>query len=958
MDFLSLSSEFESYQEYFTKTKSTMKHVSNFFINFHKSLNEYATSIENSLNELLSNFLTYDKNIGHIKKFFIFFQLFEKHLLNLTSISKKVLIEIISPTEEFTAFLFSENKRNIEKLKKIINNTNTQKQKYDKTKDSYFESCKLAEKQEKKLLDEMNKGSNNDEGIKIQNNILTKLRVDSQEEYQKYKEIHQKTNNLYKEYNKKYFNIINNLKDNEEKRINYLSFHIEKFISILTEEKNSLEQVIDSAIINNEKDSKDQSLKGQLDEDMKIYKDKFNFEYKPNQRFLEEELLVYDMYRRKMEAIMNANNLLLRNNKKGLFVSYMPVSLINNNNNNFNFFKDTQDYLSKFSTINLDQNDLIVYKTIFDNNPLNINQKLFTNFENKIKNDSKFAQKIIDKTFSDYFRSPTIFYEFKNKEQFNRLAQVLINACLNKEINNKLFELNYGIINIAEKGFILEDISKKRRYLCQELGKIIKSFQDKKYWKDLFVHKIDTTLKNLFDKEMDKIEKGKKENKKKDEEYKKMVENKKKEIKEKNVFNIIQDFIVHFPNFNLDMTISNDLVMNVGTKYGLSKEEIKYLVCYMNSNIYSIKSAFPGNLKNISSKISNINSVRYCNFNYLLKNIQNTNNTRLKKLLIILNSAFYFLYPKDYIQLRRVNKFFYENSEKKIYKNIFIKNDKSPLKINLFDINKHIGMWNYYLKYDHNSLKYNEILTKIKNNPNENYIYEETINMDVARTFFEIDQDKKREMLRNILLSLSETYPKCGYCQGMNHIVHFLLDITNCNEEKSFNIFSAIISKTTYDEIVLNDFKLMKKFFYVFDRLVNIYLPDLYVTINKINRVRACFYISPWFITLFTHSFQKNQTKLLLRVFDMFILDGWICIVRIGLMMLKYYQSDLVKMKYEELLQFLISELKEKYDFFGNYNYDKFIEMYQEMKIPKGLINNIENEYELMQNIDRLKDIN
>ena len=528
MDFLSLSSEFESYQEYFTKTKSTMKHVSNFFINFHKSLNEYATSIENSLNELLSNFLTYDKNIGHIKKFFIFFQLFEKHLLNLTSISKKVLIEIISPTEEFTAFLFSENKRNIEKLKKMINNTNTQKQKYDKTKDSYFESCKLAEKQEKKLLDEMNKGSNNDEGIKIQNNILTKLRVDSQEEYQKYKEIHQKTNNLYKEYNKKYFNIINNLKDNEEKRINYLSFHIEKFISILTEEKNSLEQVIDSAIINNEKDSKDQSLKGQLDEDMKIYKDKFNFEYKPNQRFLEEELLVYDMYRRKMEAIMNANNLLLRNNKKGLLVSYMPVSLINNNNNNFNFFKDTQDYLSKFSTINLDQNDLIVYKTIFDNNPLNINQKLFTNFENKIKNDYKFAQKIIDKTFSDYFRSPTIFYEFKNKEQFNRLAQVLINACLNKEINNKLFELNYGIINIAEKGFILEDISKKRRYLCQELGKTIKSFQDKKYWKDLFVHKIDTTLKNLFDKEMDKTEKGKKENKKKDEEYKKMVENKKK----------------------------------------------------------------------------------------------------------------------------------------------------------------------------------------------------------------------------------------------------------------------------------------------------------------------------------------------------------------------------------------------------------------------------------------------
>jgi hypothetical protein len=258
-------------------------------------------------------------------------------------------------------------------------------------------------------------------------------------------------------------------------------------------------------------------------------------------------------------------------------------------------------------------------------------------------------------------------------------------------------------------------------------------------------------------------------------------------------------------------------------------------------------------------------------------------------------------------------------------------------------------MWNHYLKYDQKQLKYKEILSEINNNPNKFYVCEETISMDVARTFFEIDQDNNRKMLKNILLSLSICYPKVGYCQGMNHIGHFLLDITGNNEEKSFNIFSAIISKTEYDEIVLNDFKLMKKFFYVFDRLVSIFLPDLFVTINKTNRVGACFYISPWFITLFTHSFQKNQTKLLLRIFDMFILDGWISIVRIGLVMLKYYQNDLVKMKYEDLLQFLISELKDKYDFFGNYNYDKFMEMYKEMKIPKGLINNIENEYALMQ---------
>ena len=55
---------------------------------------------------------------------------------------------------------------------------------------------------------------------------------------------------------------------------------------------------------------------------MNIYTDKFNFEYKPNQRFLEEELLMYDMYRRKMESIMNKNNLLIKNRSFYILYAY------------------------------------------------------------------------------------------------------------------------------------------------------------------------------------------------------------------------------------------------------------------------------------------------------------------------------------------------------------------------------------------------------------------------------------------------------------------------------------------------------------------------------------------------------------------------------------------------------------------------------------------------------------
>ena len=960
MDFLSLSSEYESYQEYYNKTKNTMFNVSNFFINYHKSLNEYATSIENSLNELLSDFMSYDKNITHIKKFFSFFQFFEKHLLNLTSISKKVLIELISPTTDFTSFLFSENKKNIEKLKKIIQSTNIQKNKYDKLKDIYFESCKLVERQEKKLLEEMDKNNNNnDNQVKYLNDLLTKLRIQSQEEYQKYKEEHAKTNKLYNENNTKYFKIINHLKENEEKRINYLSFHVEKFMAILTEENNSLTKVIDSSKSQKENNGEEKSLKVQLDEDMKAYNDKFNFVYKPNQRFLEEELLIYDVYRRKMESIMNKNNLLIKNikNRKDIFISYMPMNLINTN---LNFARDMETYFAKFNNINLEQNDIIVYKNIFDENPMNVNIKLFDNFKNKLRNDSKFAQKIIDKTHSDYFRSPVIFYEFKNMEQFNRLAQILINVCMNKDIKDKIFEVNFGVINIAEKGFIMDSNTKQRKYLCQILAQNCELFQNKNHWKNLFIHKVEEILNNLLNKQLaneiqnnnihinkkDKRDKKNKENKEKGEEYKNMIQQKMKEIRKNNCFKIIKEFVVHFPNFKLDISISNDLIMSVGNVYELSKEEIKYLVCYMNSNIYSIKAGFRKTSNKTNKKYNKDVSKNY-NSHYLLKNIANTNHLRLKKLYMILNSVFNYLSFKDYINLRQVNKFFYQNSQKKIYKFIFLKSDKSPLSINLFSVKKHIGMWYHFLKYNPNSFNYSKISSEILNSKNT-LKFQETIQMDIARTFYEENQDLMRTKVKNILLCLSEVYPKVGYCQGMNHICQFLLNITNNNDNETFNIFSAIISKTSYEQIVIDDFKLMKKFFYVFDRLISIYLPDLSV-INKLNNIGACFYISPWFITLFTMKFQKNQTKLLLRIFDMFILDGWISIVRIGLVMLKYYQNDLVKMKYEDLLQFLISELKDKYDFFGNYNYDKFMEMYQEMKIPKGLINNIENEYALMQ---------
>ena len=47
--------------------------------------------------------------------------------------------------------------------------------------------------------------------------------------------------------------------------------------------------------------------------------------------------------------------------------------------------------------------------------------------------------------------------------------------------------------------------------------------------------------------------------------------------------------------------------------------------------------------------------------------------------------------------------------------------------------------------------------------------------------------------------------------------------------------------------------------------------------------------------------------------------------------------------------------MDKKYDFFNNSNYNKFIELYHERKIPKGLVSNIENEYELYKKVEQIK---
>ena len=61
---------------------------------------------------------------------------------------------------------------------------------------------------------------------------------------------------------------------------------------------------------------------------------------------------------------------------------------------------------------------------------------------------------------------------------------------------------------------------------------------------------------------------------------------------------------------------------------------------------------------------------------------------------------------------------------------------------------------------------------------------------------------------------------------------------------------------------------------------------------------------------------------------------------------MKHFERKILNMDTDELLHFLINDII-NYDFFKNENYNGLRNIYDNLQIENGLIENIENEYEI-----------
>ena len=1003
MDYFNFIAELEGYSSYFTRTIQILSNLSSFLSDYNKLKEQFSKNMKILFNNLISKIKI---QMNSIYKF-NYLSPFEKNLAKIIPVLKELILketkqnelfqdEITLPLISFIKHINIQNDLICNEFRNSINEIYKQKKSCDISKNNYINCGNQITLITEKINNLYNLSSNENNNEKIELYVdLNNSKEKFQKYYIDYKENINATNKLFMEKNKEYFSYITKLKNLEESKESYVNFFLEKIDNYLKDKikiVTKLENIIKLTIPKQEKI--EENKKNLIDEQL----DNFVLDRENKIRIKNEEFIDYETYKIKLSNLINQNKMYLKEDSKNNRINFNPQEILINTIEKTSISQNIKKKKKEEFIFNDEEKSLIEKTFLLEDIDKFKSEQLIE----KIKNNFEYGQNIIDKVLEKYTSS--IGVQFFNENNFLKYAKMINAVLLNEDIQKNLFEINFAIIYISEKTFYQKEENPfYKRYLCKIISELNENIKNKEFWNKLLQIRINITMEEEIKKRILKItkEEKKKNNlinnnkindknninekkrksvnffglgiqnivgnlfgnnnttEEKDLEEKEKIRKKKlyekiyDEIKAEISMRLIKDFLVHFSCFSVKSYDVVDIISNIENKYNIIGEEkkIKYLLAIFNSNMYSIKNTNFG-ITSLDNNYENRLS-KFMNKNYL-KGHANKNN----KSLIILSIMKYLPFS-DYKNIILINKSTYKLIIKVIYSNLLINIDedipddyykKNPIPNVWKHPNIRIRIWEYLLNSNkNNSINYREIIDKLNNKEDKNENYN-LIELDVRRMGFDEEEkaEKIKKSLKNILCALAYLYPKLGYNQGMNCIANLLYDICD-SEEEAFKIYNSILEATEYGDLFMNDLKRLNKYFYVFERLIFIYLPEVFLHLSN-TKISTKFFISPWFITLFTNAYKSikgnGKPKVLIWIFDSFIIEGWGAINKIGLCLMKHFERKILNLDTDELLHFLINDII-NYDFFKNSNYDRLRYIYDNLQIENGLIENIENEYEI-----------
>lgn len=435
---------------------------------------------------------------------------------------------------------------------------------------------------------------------------------------------------------------------NEESRISFIKFHMERFAKVVEEHTLSTTEFL-SGLSNSLYDI-------QVSEDMKCFDDRFNYVYENNIRLPKEEFVNYDIQRRNCDTKAHPS----------LVDSQEHMATTESSKGDFE--EETDDL----------ESDAKVIVTFFKNirtQDIEVSMEELSFIIKNLHDDVRFAQLMVDKMLIYY--KTNLFVQIPNYQNFHHFAHILISISNCIEIFKELFEMNYAIIYISEKTYhVNNDNQFNKIYICSYLASN-KLFTTKQTWLQLINIKLNTLTEERVEKALSGQEDWKTSNpaktglivgiknyfgnssKKPPVNMNQLPDQTIQKIKSHEAAIVLREYIQHFACFNYDVAEATEIILELSDKYNINREKVRFYISLLNSNIYTIKN------KSFTKKVDY--EKLYLNKNY--NSYKGLNDHKMSTIAV----SFKYLDLKDLGNILLLNSSYHKKLSKTIYKNILFK---------------------------------------------------------------------------------------------------------------------------------------------------------------------------------------------------------------------------------------------------------------------------------------------
>ena len=215
---------------------------------------------------------------------------------------------------------------------------------------------------------------------------------------------------------------------------------------------------------------------------------------------------------------------------------------------------------------------------------------------------------------------------------------------------------------------------------------------------------------------------------------------------------------------------------------------------------------------------------------------------------------------------------------------------------------------------------------------------------DLDRTFpscqlFKEKYGMGQRKLYRVLSNYSKYNKVLGYVQGMGYLAAIFL--LYMDEESAFYMLHSLVKNYGFEGLYKEGFPDLKKKFYVLLNLEKKYIPKIY-DIFKRDGVFISIYASQWFLCLFAKDLKPN---ILVRIFDVFLFEGFKVIYRFALAFLKLKEKAFISNK--KGIFYSMNTIKLLFD---NIDIDELFKVAFSFSLSRSHIKKYEEEYEQNKN--------